>query len=167
MNKKTAITIPSGMPPSPVPAPKGPCADTVSFFKMLLGPPPGTSFSDLNPFLQLWMVGRVVLFFVLITLPFLVLQWETITRVWFAPLMGIVAAAIPASGAPVAGGVVFLPVLDSFGVCPRDAVAFSAATQFFGVGIFAPLNWLIKDKNIFIWPVIKRTCVPSAIGLVR
>jgi hypothetical protein len=136
-------------------------------FETLLGPPPGTSFSDLNPILKMWMVGRVVLFFVLITLPFLVLQWETITRLWFAPLMGVVAAAIPASGAPVAGGIVFLPVLDSFGVCPRDAVAFSAATQFFGVGIFAPLNWLIKDKNIFIWPAIKRTWVPSAIGLVR
>ena len=167
MNKKTAITIPAGMPPQPVAPPKGFCADTLSFLKTLLGPPPGTSFFDLNPFLMMWMVGRVFLFFFLLTLPFVVLEWETIKRVWFAPFMGIVAAAIPASGAPVAGGVVFLPVLDSFGVCPRDAVAFSAATQFFGVGIFAPLNWLIKDKNIFVWPALKRTWFPSALGIIR
>jgi hypothetical protein len=67
---------------------------------------------------------------------------ELLRDAWFAPLMGIVACTIPASGAPVAGGVIFLPILESYGLCPRDAVAFTAATQMVGVGIFAPMNWL-------------------------
>ena len=70
--------------------------------------------------------------------------------------MATVAATIPASGAPVAGGILFLPVLQSYGVCPRDAVAFSSITQFFGCGIFAPLNWLAIDPNVFLQEAKRR-----------
>jgi hypothetical protein len=44
--------------------------------------------------------------------------------------MGVVACALPTSGMPVAGGIVFLPVLTHIaGLSARQAVAFAAATQ--------------------------------------
>lgn len=36
------------------------------------------------------------------------------------------------------------------GMEPRDAVAFTAATQMIGVGILAPLNWLFHDRRVFV-----------------
>ena len=47
----------------------------------------------------------------------------------YVPLMGLCAAALPAAGAPVAGGIVFMPILTLNKICPRDAVAFAAAMQ--------------------------------------
>ena len=66
------------------------------------------------------------------------------------PLMGMIACAIPSGGAPVAGGVVFLPVLSLMGMEPHDGVAFAAATQMFGVGIFAPLGWMARDPTVLM-----------------
>jgi len=85
-------------------------------------------------------------------------------HLWYVPLMATVAATIPASGAPVAGGILFLPVLQSYGVCPRDAVAFSSITQFFGCGIFAPLNWLAIDPNVFLQEALHVSLIPSVLG---
>ena len=64
-------------------------------------------------------------------------------------MMGIIAASIPASGIPVAGGIVFVPLLTVAGVCPRDAIVFTAATQTLGVGVFAPLNWFVAKPQVF------------------
>ena len=64
--------------------------------------------------------------------------------------MGIIACAIPSGGAPVAGGVVFLPVLSLMGMEPHDSVSFAAATQMFGVGIFAPLGWMARDPTVLM-----------------
>lgn len=57
----------------------------------------------------------------------------------YTPFLAIVAAAIPAAGAPIAGGIIFIPVLQLDSLNLRNAVAFSSATQFLGVGIFAPV----------------------------
>ena len=143
-------------------------ANSNSMFVKLLGPPPGKRFLDLSPFLRGWLVGRVILWFLLVAAPLVLYRnhLELLRDAWFAPLMGIVACAIPASGAPVAGGVIFLPILESYGLCPRDAVAFTAATQMAGVGIFAPMNWLLKDPNVFIPSAICISTLPSTMGLV-
>ena len=87
-------------------------------------------------------------------------------RMWWVPIMGTVAAAIPSGGAPVAGGIVFIPVLTRFGVCPSDAVAFTAATQMFGVGIFTPLNWLARDPAILDLKALRALAPPSFLGLL-
>ena len=112
---------------------------------MLISVPVGTPC-----FVKIWVYARPIIFVVLCLLPFSIYEWQELITLWPIPTMAVVAASIPASGAPVAGGIVFLPVLHSFGVCPRDAVAFSAATQFFGVGIFAPLNWMAQDASVFL-----------------
>ena len=86
-----------------------------------------------------------------------------LAHTWFAPLMGIVACAIPSGGAPVAGGVVFLPVLSMVGLEPHDAVGFAAATQMFGVGIFAPLGWMSRDPTVLMGGFL-RVALPYALG---
>ena len=67
---------------------------------------------------------------------------------------------------PVAGGVIFLPILEYHGLCPRDAVAFTAATQMVGVGIFAPMNWMLTDQSVFILAAIRISILPSTVGLI-
>ena len=113
-----------------------------------------------------WKTGRWVVFAVLCWLPFTIYTPSELLDMWGIPLMAVCAAAIPASGAPIAGGIIFLPVLRAYGVCPRDAVAFSAATQFFGCGIFSPLNWLVQDPTVFLPDAVRVSFTPSAIGLV-
>ena len=52
---------------------------------------------------------------------------------------------------PVAGGVVFIPVLLLLGEPIHNAVAFSVATETFGNGVFGVTNWLMKDPEAFLW----------------
>lgn len=69
--------------------------------------------------------------------------------------MGIVAVTIPSGGAPVAGGVVFLPVLTMKKIEAHEAVAFAAATQMVGVGIFAPMGWMSRDPSVLMGSFLK------------
>lgn len=85
---------------------------------------------------------------------------------WFAPLMGIVACAIPSGGAPVAGGVVFLPVLSMAGLEPHDAVGFAVTTQMFGIGIFAPLGWMARDPTVLMFNFLQVTFPYALAGLL-
>ena len=117
------------------------------------------------PDFRWWLQARLPVFIVLCILPFTIYSASELLAMWVIPLMAICAAAIPSSGTPVAGGIVFLPVLQMYGVCPRDAVAFSAATQFFGCGIFSPLNWMAQDASVFVPAAIHIAFLPSAIGL--
>ncbi|KAL1496351.1 hypothetical protein AB1Y20_016307 [Prymnesium parvum] len=90
----------------------------------------------------------------------------TLASWWVVPLMAAAAAIIPASGAPVAGGILFFPVLRAHQVCPHDAVAFSAITQLIGCGVFTPLNWLISEPNVFVSQAWKDSFVPAGLGVV-
>ena len=64
---------------------------------------------------------------------------HSLTQHRYTPFLAIVAAAIPASGAPIAGGIIFIPVLQLDSLTLRNAIAFSSATQMLGVGVFAPV----------------------------
>lgn len=74
---------------------------------------------------------------------------------WYVPIMGIVGCSIPSGGAPVAGGVVFLPILTMKKIEAHQAVAFSAATQMFGVGVFAPMGWMSRDPSVLMPSFLK------------
>jgi hypothetical protein len=45
---------------------------------------------------------------------------------------------------PVAGGVIFLPILTMKHIEAHEDVAFAASTQMIGVGIFAPMGWMSR-----------------------
>ena len=96
-------------------------------------------------------------------------------HVWAMPLLGMCTGTI-GNTFPVAGGVIFVPVLLLLGEpiergvvrenlhvrpCHHTASlplaalqAFSVATETFGNGIFGVGNWLIKDPDAFLWPVL-------------
>lgn len=99
----------------------------------------------------IWLATKCVLLAILILMCLLLIPMETMREAWFAPIMGVVACALPSSGMPVAGGIVFVPTLTTFGgMDARDAIAFTAATQMVGVGILAPINWLFHDRRVFV-----------------
>ena len=91
-----------------------------------------------------WAACRAPLALALALLALARLGAARCAELWYAPLMGAAAASLPSGGAPVAGGVVFFPLLRAAGVAPRSRVAFAACTQALGVGAFTPLNWLAR-----------------------
>ena len=131
--------------------------------------PDGMTSDDLSPMLRLWFRSRPFLLVAFSVLPFVVYRnhLDVLAEAWFAPVMACVACAIPASGAPLAGGVIFLPVLNLAGLCARDAVAFTALTQTFGVGIFSPLNWLVRDPGILSFSALGVCVVPALLGMFQ
>ena len=103
-------------------------------------------------------VSPSILAFILL-LPAIIYNREYVStylyETWYVPLMGIVAVTIPSGGAPVAGGVVFLPVLTMKKIEAHEAVAFAAATQMVGVGIFAPMGWMSRDPSVLMGSFLK------------
>lgn len=131
----------------------------------IFGIPPGKSLRDLHVSAQVWLLTRLMLLPTLIALPFVVYHddMKVVVESWYASILGIIACMIPSAGAPVAGGIIFLPVLNLQHICAADAVAFSAATQTLGVGIFAPMGWLVKDRSVFLLNVIL-VAMPSGVA---
>jgi len=135
-------------------------------------PPPKRKFKGANPdqltpFQQKLMVAGDVwrkfiapstLAFFLV-LPVLIYKGQYITKflvdTWYVPIMGIVGCTIPSGGAPVAGGVVFLPILTMKHIDAHEAVAFAASTQMIGVGIFAPMGWMSRDPSVLMGSFLK------------
>jgi hypothetical protein len=77
-----------------------------------------------------WLMAKCCIMSFLLISIFLNVSADTRAAAWYAPIMGVVACALPTSGMPVAGGIVFLPVLTHIaGLSARQAVAFAAATQ--------------------------------------
>jgi uncharacterized membrane protein YfcA len=118
-----------------------------------------------NYWIALWEYGRYYLLVLLAILPFLVLSWEEIQKAWSTSLFGLLACCLPSGGAPIAGGIVFLPALQYLGVSPKQSVAFCSVTQALGCGVFAPLNWIAKDPGILIQSALLVSLVPGLGGL--
>ena len=108
-----------------------------------------------------WMCVRPVVLACMLGTSAYVGRWP---EDWYVPTMAAVAAVIPSSGAPVAGGIVFVPVLQAHGVAPRDAVAFSALTQLIGCGVLTPLNWLAAGADVFDREALRASLAPASIG---
>jgi hypothetical protein len=64
---------------------------------------------------------------------------------------------------PVAGGVVFLPILTMKHIEAHEAVAFAASTQMIGVGIFAPMGWMSRDPSVLM-PSFLQPMFPFALA---
>jgi len=80
--------------------------------------------------------------------------------------MTTLGVLIPASGQPVAGGLIFFPILDLAGLEPSEAVSFSVSAQAVGVGIFTPISWFLKDTSIFLLPALACAIPAGVAGLV-
>jgi uncharacterized membrane protein YfcA len=111
-----------------------------------------------------WFAAKAILLVILVILPFIFYTPAEIGSLWYTPIMGIVAASLPSGGAPIAGGIVFLPVLTLNGIHASQAVAFSAATQMIGCGVLAPMNWWVAKPGIFIYKVIPVALIFGMMG---
>lgn len=78
-------------------------------------------------------------------------------------LLGTILCFFFISAQPVAGGVVFLPILIMKNIKAHEAVAFAAATQMIGVGIFAPMWWMSRDPSV-IMPSFLKPMFPFALA---
>mmetsp|Transcript_10623 Transcript_10623/g.21222 ORF Transcript_10623/g.21222 Transcript_10623/m.21222 type:complete len:417 (-) Transcript_10623:168-1418(-) len=111
-------------------------------------------------------ISPAILVFVLV-LPMLIYQKEYFSTffhdTWYVPIMGIIGCTIPSGGAPVAGGVVFLPILTMKNIEAHEAVAFAASTQMVGVGIFAPMGWMSRDPTVLM-PSFLKPMFPFALA---
>lgn len=96
---------------------------------------------------KFWEIGRWVLLAVLTFLPFGIYSLNELSNAWLTSLMGLLACCLPSGGAPVAGGIVFIPGLQMLGLKPKQCVAFCSAAQALGCGAFAPLNWVRCDHS--------------------
>jgi len=118
-------------------------------------------------FCKFWTIFKWILLIVLIVLPFAIYHDDVdqVLDSWYAPIMGFVACALPSSGAPIAGGIVFLPILTIRNICTHDAVAFACVVQAFGCAVFAPINWIVKDPSVFVPGLFRITIPPTMVGL--
>ena len=115
---------------------------------------------------QYWIKHRLHLLCFLTVLPFILYPLETLKKTWITSFLGLLACCLPSGGAPIAGGIIFLPSLQLIGLSSKQAVAFCTATQSFGCGVFAPLNWLDKDQGILIKNTIPLCLLFGSFGLI-
>jgi len=125
------------------------------------GPPEPDRKVTRHTYLLLW--ESFVLFPVLFSLPFIFFGWRETILLWYVPLLAIIANIFPSGGAPIAGGIVFIPALIMTGVNAKAAVAFSCATQMIGCGVFTPLQWALLDKKSIITEIIA-VCVIAGVA---
>lgn len=117
---------------------------------------------------EIWRshIAPTTLVFVLV-LPMIIYNKEYFSTffydTWYVPIMGIIGCTIPSGGAPVAGGVVFLPILTMKNIEAHEAVAFAASTQMIGVGIFAPMGWMSRDPSVLM-PSFLKPMFPFALA---
>ena len=88
-----------------------------------------------------------------------------LASVWFMPFLGIVGATV-AMSTPAGGGIVFFPTLVLLGVAPVNAVAFSVATQTFGMGIFGTYNWSRKAPEAILKPAVVLVALGGWVGVL-
>ena len=102
---------------------------------------------------------------VLIAIPVSLYPPSELAKFWYGPLMGL-ASTIPSAGAPVAGGIVFFPILMLAGFSPSQAVAYAAATQMIGVGLFVPGSFIVYEAYaVFLHDILFWGTFSGGIGV--
>lgn len=114
---------------------------------------------------EIWERTKWILFVILIIIPFLVFPIDVISKCGITSILGLIACCFPSGGAPVAGGIIFIPSLSYLGLSAKQCVAFCAATQALGCGVFTPLNWYSKDPGILIKSTFAIVVPSSILGL--
>jgi len=97
------------------------------------------------------LVALVALFFAFLSGD--IVAPQELYAAWFMPFLGIAAATI-AMSTPAGGGVVFFPTMVLLGIPPFEAVAFSVGAQSIGMGVFGTFNWMKRDRDAILFPVV-------------
>eukprot|EP01038_Epipyxis_sp_PR26KG_P004545 gene4545-6416_t len=119
-----------------------------------------------SSYVTCWEYGRWFLLILLIIQPFLFFELNDLKYAWVTSIFGLLACCLPSGGAPIAGGIIFIPALSILGLTPKQSVAFCSLSQAFGCGICAPMNWYAKDPGIIIRSSLIYTLPAGVFGLL-
>ncbi len=89
---------------------------------------------------------------------------EFLSKFYFMPFLGIIAATV-ANITPAAAGIVYFPVLTRIHMDPVTVVQFSLVIQAYGMGL-GSLRWFCLNRNLFITNVIPVSLIGGAVGMV-
>jgi len=113
---------------------------------------------DVSPYIILAVVaGLWILFFPHFAKDF-------ISRYFYMPFLGIIAATV-ANTTPAAAGIVYFPILTKLHISPITAVQFSLVIQAYGMGLGA-FRWFLVNKRLFIFSVLPVCLAGGLAGLV-
>lgn len=123
-----------------------------------------------GPFEQMWVLTfwlwfRWPLFLILLWIPWYLYSLPHLMKCSITSLLGIIACCLPSGGAPVAGGIIFIPALTYLGLGPKECVAFCSYSIMIGCGIFTPANWGALDPGIIIKSTVWVVIPASLIGI--
>mmetsp|Transcript_24434 Transcript_24434/g.51856 ORF Transcript_24434/g.51856 Transcript_24434/m.51856 type:complete len:395 (-) Transcript_24434:99-1283(-) len=91
------------------------------------------------------------------------LDHDSLVSYYPMPLLGVCSATL-ANAVPVGGGIVFVPILELFGVHIKLGTAFAVSTMTFGNGVFGFLNWMKKNPRVIAWEIMPAAILPAWIG---
>ena len=89
---------------------------------------------------------------------------EFLSKFFYMPFLGVIAATV-ANTTPAAAGIVYFPILTRLNVSPITAVQFTLIIQAYGMGL-GTFKWFLVNKKLFIFKVIPICLFGGIIGVV-
>lgn len=90
-------------------------------------------------------------------------QQDFLTRFYYMPFLGIIAATV-ANTTPAAAGIVYFPILTRLEIDPTTAVQFSLIIQAYGMGL-GTFRWFLTSKKLFIKNVLPVCLLGGTAGI--
>lgn len=110
---------------------------------------------------RVYIVLTVAALLWLIFLPYF--YQEFISKFYYMPFLGIVAATV-ANTTPAAAGIVYFPILTRLHITPATAVQFSLIIQAYGMGL-GTFKWFMINKKLFLLNVIPICLIGGTLGI--
>jgi len=88
---------------------------------------------------------------------------DFISKFYFMPFLGIIAATV-ANTTPAAAGIVYFPILTHLTINPTTAVQFSLIIQAYGMGL-GSFRWFLINRNLFLKSLIPIALVGGITGI--
>lgn len=89
---------------------------------------------------------------------------EFITKFFYMPFLGVIAATV-ANTTPAAAGIVYFPILTKLEVSPITVVQFTMIIQAYGMGL-GTFKWYLVNKKLFIFNVIPICLFGGIAGMI-
>lgn len=89
---------------------------------------------------------------------------DFLTKFYYMPFLGVIAATV-ANTTPAAAGIVYFPILTRLQISPATAVQFSLIIQAYGMSL-GTFKWYLVNKKLFMTNIIPICLAGGIIGIV-
>jgi len=89
---------------------------------------------------------------------------EFLSKFFYMPFLGVIAATV-ANTTPAAAGIVYFPILTKLEVSPITVVQFTMIIQAYGMGL-GTFKWYLVNKKLFIFNVIPICLFGGIFGVI-